>query len=52
MFALEIGYFFRIWAKTCQTFSKFIDDTHIFSAKFKCLTCFSPNLRADTNYIK
>ncbi len=32
MFVFNMGYFFRIWAKTRQTFSKFTDDV-IFSGK-------------------
>ncbi len=30
MFVFNIGYFFRIWAKTRLTFSKFTDDVIFF----------------------
>ncbi len=30
MFAFNMEYFFRIWAKTRQTFSKFTDDVIFF----------------------
>ncbi len=52
MFVFNMGYFFRIWAKTRQTFSKFTDDVIFFQQCLNVRRVLAQIQEQNANYIK